>query len=48
MHHEVELGVVIGSRTTSRVAERDAFDYIGGFVLALDMTCRGTLINAVR
>ncbi|CEO97905.1 Fumarylacetoacetase-like C-terminal domain-containing protein [Plasmodiophora brassicae] len=48
VHHEVELGVVIGSRTTSRVAERDAFDYIGGFVLALDMTCRDLQAKAIK
>jgi acylpyruvate hydrolase len=40
LHHEVELGVVIGRRG-SRIAPADAHSYIHGYVLALDMTARG-------
>ncbi len=39
MHHEVELGVIIG-RTASKVNVENAMDYVGGYVLALDMTSR--------
>jgi acylpyruvate hydrolase len=37
--YEVELGVVINS-TAKNVSESNAMDYIGGYVLALDMTSR--------
>ncbi|XP_067657310.1 oxaloacetate tautomerase FAHD1, mitochondrial-like [Haliotis asinina] len=39
LHHEVELGVVIGEKACD-VAEPDAMKYVGGYVLALDMTAR--------
>ena len=39
IHHEVELGVVIGSRCSS-VTESNIPDHIGGYFLALDMTDR--------
>jgi acylpyruvate hydrolase len=39
LHHEVELGVVIGQRAT-RVAAADALRYVSGYTLALDMTAR--------
>lgn len=39
LHHEVELGVVIGENAKS-IAEEQASDYIAGYVLALDMTAR--------
>ena len=39
MHHEVELGVLIGKKC-SRISEHEAADYIGGYTLALDMTAR--------
>lgn len=39
LHHEVELGVVIGKTATS-VAESNAMDHVGGYALALDMTAR--------
>ncbi|CAG0891054.1 unnamed protein product, partial [Darwinula stevensoni] len=39
LHHEIELGVVIGSKC-SRVPEHQATQHIGGYVLALDMTAR--------
>lgn len=39
VHHEVELGVVIG-RTAAQVPAEEARACIGGYVLALDMTAR--------
>lgn len=39
MHHEVELGIVIG-RKCSSIKENEATDYIGGYIIALDMTAR--------
>lgn len=39
MHHEVELGVVIG-KMGSNIPESKAMDHVGGYVLALDMTDR--------
>ena len=39
LHHEVELGIVIG-KTGSQITEERAGDHIGGYVLALDMTAR--------
>ena len=39
LHHEIELGVVVGRRC-KRVAEAEAMDYVGGYCLALDMTAR--------
>ena len=39
LHHEVELGVVIGKKCKN-VSEKDALDYVLGYVLALDITAR--------
>nr|ACO11507.1 Fumarylacetoacetate hydrolase domain-containing protein 1 homolog [Caligus rogercresseyi] len=39
IHHEIELGVII-KETCSRVSETEALSVVGGYVLALDMTCR--------
>lgn len=39
VHHELELGVVVG-QTAKRVAAADAHQYIVGYLLALDMTAR--------
>jgi len=39
LHHEIELGVVIGSKC-SNVEPKDTMKHIGGYVLALDMTAR--------
>ncbi len=39
IHHEVELGVVINGRCSGVDASR-GMDYVGGYVLALDMTAR--------
>jgi 2,4-didehydro-3-deoxy-L-rhamnonate hydrolase len=38
--HEAELGVVIGRRG-SDIAEEDAYDYVAGYALAIDMVVRG-------
>ena len=39
LHHEVELGLVIG-RTARDISVQDAHSYVSGYVLALDMTAR--------
>ena len=39
LHHEVELGVVIGTRCR-RAAARDWRRFVSGYVVALDMTAR--------
>jgi acylpyruvate hydrolase len=39
LHHEVELGVVIG-QPGKNISEANACSHIGGYVLALDMTAR--------
>jgi len=39
LHHEVELGVVIG-KTGKNISESNAMDHVIGYVLALDMTAR--------
>lgn len=39
LHHEVELGVVIGKRGTS-ILQSDALDHVAGYALCLDMTAR--------
>lgn len=39
MHHEVELGVVIGE-AGRQVSESDAMKHVAGYALALDMTAR--------
>ncbi|XP_074613459.1 uncharacterized protein LOC141873364 [Acropora palmata] len=39
LHHEVELGVVIG-KTGVFISESDAMNHVGGYALALDMTAR--------
>ncbi|KAJ1903067.1 Acylpyruvase fahd1, mitochondrial [Coemansia sp. S100] len=39
VHHEVELGVVIGKRGRD-IQAADAFEYISGYALALDLTAR--------
>ncbi|KAI3644593.1 hypothetical protein MP228_010757 [Amoeboaphelidium protococcarum] len=47
VHHEVELGVVIGKRG-SNVPKSDALDLVGGYTLALDMTARDLQQLAAR
>lgn len=39
LHHEVELGIVIGKPGTM-IQEADAMNHVGGYILALDMTAR--------
>ncbi|XP_074866324.1 oxaloacetate tautomerase FAHD1, mitochondrial [Carettochelys insculpta] len=41
LHHEVELGVVIGKRTDA-VSQEAAMDHVAGYALCLDMTARDT------
>ena len=38
-HHELELGIVIGTRAR-RVSAEDAMNHVGGYCLGLDMTDR--------
>jgi 2-keto-4-pentenoate hydratase/2-oxohepta-3-ene-1,7-dioic acid hydratase in catechol pathway len=45
--HECELGVVIG-KTADRIEEKNAFDYIAGYAIALDMTVRGSEDRSFR
>ncbi len=45
VHHEVELGVVIGKRTKA-VNEDEAMDSVEGYVLLLDMTARDVQLKA--
>ena len=39
LHYEVELGVVIGKKAT-KINKNNAFEYVGGYAIALDMTAR--------
>ncbi|GAM21161.1 hypothetical protein SAMD00019534_043360, partial [Acytostelium subglobosum LB1] len=39
VHHEVELGVVIGKRGRD-ITSANAMDHVGGYTLALDLTAR--------
>jgi len=39
LHHEVELGVVIGKKCKN-VSQKEALDYVLGYLLALDITAR--------
>lgn len=39
LHHEVELGVLLGRRGDA-VPEAEAMDYVAGYALCLDMTAR--------
>lgn len=39
LHHEVELGVIIGKDGTT-ISEDKAMEHVSGYVLALDMTAR--------
>ncbi|XP_786493.3 acylpyruvase FAHD1, mitochondrial [Strongylocentrotus purpuratus] len=39
IHHEVELGIVIG-KSGSNILESSAMEHVGGYTLALDMTER--------
>lgn len=39
LHHEIELGIVIGEKGTD-ITEKNAMNHVAGYVLALDMTAR--------
>ena len=39
LHHEVELGVIIG-RKGSDISVSEAMDFVGGYTIVLDMTAR--------
>ena len=39
LHHEIELGIVIGEKVSMATPEK-VVQAIGGYVLALDMTAR--------
>ena len=39
LHHEVELGVVIGEKCR-KISHEEALDYVLGYLLALDITAR--------
>lgn len=39
LHHEIELGIVIGQKGTD-IPESSAMNHVAGYVLALDMTAR--------
>jgi len=39
LHHEVELGVIIGRKGVN-IKESEAMDYVGGYTVSLDMTAR--------
>lgn len=39
LHQEVELGVIF-SKTAKNIPSSQAFNYIGGYTVALDMTAR--------
>jgi 2-keto-4-pentenoate hydratase/2-oxohepta-3-ene-1,7-dioic acid hydratase in catechol pathway len=45
--HEIELGVVIGKRA-DRVSRRDALSYVAGYLIALDITIRGSEDRSFR
>ena len=47
VHHEIELGVVIGS-TLRNVSEGDALKTVSQYLLALDMTCRDLQMAAKK
>ena len=44
LHHEIELGVIMGSKC-SRATPDQAFEAVGGYVLALDMTARSVQVS---
>lgn len=46
-HHEIELGLVIG-KTAKNVTEEEAFSYVAGYAIALDMTVRGAEDRSLR
>jgi len=47
LHHEVELGIVIGKKCKN-VSQHGALDYVLGFLIALDITARDIQIEAKK
>jgi acylpyruvate hydrolase len=47
LHHEVELGIVIGSRVQN-IAAKDVENVVSGYVLGLDMTARNVQDEAKK
>ena len=47
LHHEVELGVVIG-KTCSHVPQEKALEYVYGYLVALDITARDIQTDAKK
>ena len=47
LHHEVELGLVIG-RTARDISVADAHSFVSGYVVALDMTARNVQDEAKK
>ena len=47
LHHEIELGVIIG-KTGRDIPIKDASSYVSGYVLALDMTARNIQAEAKK
>lgn len=45
IHHEIELGVIIG-KTCKNVSPEEAMNYVQGYCLALDLTAMGELGGA--
>jgi 2-keto-4-pentenoate hydratase/2-oxohepta-3-ene-1,7-dioic acid hydratase in catechol pathway len=45
--HEVELAVIIG-KTGSNIARSDAFEYVAGYAIGLDITIRGPEERSLR
>ncbi len=39
LHHEVELGIVIGKKAV-QISPQEAMEHVAGYTLALDMTAR--------
>lgn len=47
LHHEVELGIVVGKKGY-QIPEEKAKEYIGGYFVALDMTARDLQLDAKK
>ncbi|KUK16947.1 MAG: Fumarylacetoacetate hydrolase family protein [Thermococcus sibiricus] len=47
VHHEVELGVIIGKRGKN-IPREEAFDYILGYTVLLDITARDIITEAIK
>jgi len=47
LHHEVELGIVIGKKCKN-VSQKEALDYVLGYLVALDITARDIQTEAKK